>query len=554
MALEDSASIRHSAAEAAGAFAESFVDVFKRPLHGAEQLAGSQLAAGKQQAPESTAANVGHTAGSILGNAILFVGMTSALGRIPGIGRAAAYAAGGALGFLQPTSDDQGIGKRFANAALGAGTVGLLDVGPTALGLAKSSWVPGSQVAGLIPESQLGRIAMANAGVGALNTQLDSVIHNGHAAGLGQTLLGSALWAGTGLGAHGFGAMIRGDAPPLLSRTQVDAPPADSANSAPPAVPLEPQSATVRIAETGLDGPIHKDVAVPANSPTAQIFDQANKGALRIETLVLSPVGIENRVASGFAASDTAGQKLAVTTNHLIDGDMSTDGVIDVSIFDNTGGVTRASVARRNPNLDVSVLRPEQKTNWQSMQLADRPVEDIAAQDSNFLVAGYPLGTNRLTLMSGTYSHTGPQEAWIRVPTEQEGVCGSACFGLSDGTVAGMYRNAAAWHSGLSRLTVASDISKLVESVGNKPSLSVVEKPGVQIRSSFSLPDKYAAIQSFKNILDKKFPDRTEPDFMHSHIIRVPVDLNDGLHQLAMQIQYLPTQRQMSLRPVALDN
>ena len=156
--------------------------------------------------------------------------------------------------------------------------------------------------------------------------------------------------------------------------------------------------------------------------------------------------------------------------------------------------------------------------------------------------------------MSGTYSHTGPQEAWIRVPTEQEGVCGSACFGLSDGTVAGMYRNAAAWHSGLSRLTVASDISKLVESVGNKPSLSVVEKPGVQIRSSFSLPDKYAAIQSFKNILDKKFPDRTEPDFMHSHIIRVPVDLNDGLHQLAMQIQYLPTQRQMSLRPVALDN
>ena len=179
------------------AFGSSFANSLEQPLNGLAQIRGERPQERFAVNHQATGAEkYVQEAGAIAGNAALFIGTLSMARKLPFLGRLAPLAAGAGLGFLNPTEQGEGLSTRFENAALGAGTMSLLEYGPGLLGKAG------------IADTAAGRIAkvgISNAGAGLASVQADSLIHTGHVAGLAETAVGTGAWMTTGLLMHGAG-------------------------------------------------------------------------------------------------------------------------------------------------------------------------------------------------------------------------------------------------------------------------------------------------------------------------------------------------------------
>lgn len=159
-------------------------DAVFQPIKGAEQLLGQNVDA---QSSANKSNDLAYEAGAFVTNAAIYMGSAALLSRVPKVGAFAPAVAGGALGFLQPIDPSKGMATRLENGALGAGTMLALQHDPQLLG------------------KGLPNALAFNGVVGAANTQLESVINKGHAAGIGDTVAGATTWAAMGGLFHAIG-------------------------------------------------------------------------------------------------------------------------------------------------------------------------------------------------------------------------------------------------------------------------------------------------------------------------------------------------------------
>jgi S1-C subfamily serine protease len=173
------------------AFVHEFIDPFRQSTAGLKQLLGDQAAAdayfkGRDLQTANPIETVSGAAGSLLGNAAMFLGTSAVVRMVPGVGKWAPIVAGAALGFFQPLKPDQPSYNRFARAGLGAATLGLIEFGPeamTRIGLG-----------GKLLTSKFTMLAAA----GALNCEGESILNTGHGADIAEVAGSGLAWAVTG--------------------------------------------------------------------------------------------------------------------------------------------------------------------------------------------------------------------------------------------------------------------------------------------------------------------------------------------------------------------
>jgi hypothetical protein len=200
-------------------FGDGLGTAVEAPVLGLLQIAGKDI--GKT----NTGGDSAETVGSLVGSGVLFTATTAAMKYIPGIGGKLAGATTGAvLGFLSPTSENQGLGTRLGNAALGAGAVLGLTYGPKgmaalsdalpfqSMAVQERSSLSGSLLSGM-PRAlspSLKQTALSAGLVGAGYTQLDSLIKTGDFASTKDTLAGAISWGLLSGGAHAVGEVFKG--------------------------------------------------------------------------------------------------------------------------------------------------------------------------------------------------------------------------------------------------------------------------------------------------------------------------------------------------------
>jgi thioredoxin reductase (NADPH) len=182
-------------------FGDNFISALSMPAVGARQLAGDQTAATAYFQKQDTSKlptddRWAGTAGSLVGNAAVFIGTTLLAKRIPLVAELAPVVAGAALGFIEPLANKETDGMRFAHAALGAATVSMLEYGPKAM----PSFGMKSQIA-----EEVTKVGLAGLGAGMFNTQAQSLLRNGNFASVGDTVTGGLAWGLTGAALHGAG-------------------------------------------------------------------------------------------------------------------------------------------------------------------------------------------------------------------------------------------------------------------------------------------------------------------------------------------------------------
>jgi len=181
-------------------FIDGFCNAFEQPLDGIAQLRGEKRTDHFAVNPNATGMQYwSQEAGLLCGNAALYLGVFAAASHVPGVGRMAPVVTGAALGFLNPVNANEGTGTRIANAAIGAGTMSIMEFGPSLLG----------KTAAETFGAGLRNAAITNGTAGLLSVQADSFLHRGHAAGLGETTLGMATWAGMGMAFRSVGEPFR---------------------------------------------------------------------------------------------------------------------------------------------------------------------------------------------------------------------------------------------------------------------------------------------------------------------------------------------------------
>ncbi|HEY9677576.1 MAG TPA: FAD-dependent oxidoreductase [Drouetiella sp.] len=182
-------------------FEDGLKSSLSMPVVGTKQIFGDQAAA-KEYFKEQDSSQLqgaekyAHGAGSMIGNAAVFIGTTLLAKRIPLIGQYAPVIAGAALGYFEPLSDSENGKTRFAHAALGAATVSVLEYAPKA--------VPTfGMKAGIA--SDIMKVGVAGFGAGVLNTEGQSLLKNGQFASMNDAVTGGFAWGLTGAALHGVG-------------------------------------------------------------------------------------------------------------------------------------------------------------------------------------------------------------------------------------------------------------------------------------------------------------------------------------------------------------
>lgn len=187
--------------ESNAGFGTAFLEAIRQPVNGIRQIAGQDIDPAKSDGSFSS------MAGNVTANSLLFIGGSLAARRIPVIGTAfggklASITAGGAIGFLTPVAEGQGMNERLANAGVGAAAMGLMEFGPSVLSrapLASKYLAENSIKNGMI------KAGIANGAAGLLNTDARSLINEGHLASWDQRALGVGSWALMGAAFYGAG-------------------------------------------------------------------------------------------------------------------------------------------------------------------------------------------------------------------------------------------------------------------------------------------------------------------------------------------------------------
>lgn len=176
-------------------------DAVQSHVDGIKQIAG--FADIREKSPSRTTAE---SVGVAVGESALFLASGILARKIPVVGqladgKLASIVAGGLMGATQPLDRKDPASKRLLNAAVGGGTMGILEFGPAA-----AAKLPGvfSRQNALV--GSVARAALVNGAAGAFNSEMQSVADTGKPAGMKDLLSQTAAWMVTGaaVGAVGF--------------------------------------------------------------------------------------------------------------------------------------------------------------------------------------------------------------------------------------------------------------------------------------------------------------------------------------------------------------
>lgn len=177
----------------------------RQHVDGVRQMAGADVDLSYRQ-NHTTSEKIGH----FIGSAGVFLGSTLLAKRIPFVGKladgkVASIMTGGLLGTTMPLQEGQSGSNRIWNGLLGAGTMGVMEYGPSALGR-----LPGIRSLGEKTfAGGVARVGLANGLAGAGNTEAMSLMNTGNHASLGDLALGTATWAVMGTAMHTAGTKFQ---------------------------------------------------------------------------------------------------------------------------------------------------------------------------------------------------------------------------------------------------------------------------------------------------------------------------------------------------------
>lgn len=507
-------------------FASGLRDSISSPFNGGAELLGG---------PRSTraAGNEDHSAargaGEMLGSALVFIATTAAVNRfLPGAGRFAPIVAGGVLGGLSETPNGT-LAERLTNAAIGAGTVSLLEFAP--VGLSK-----------LGVQNKLGQLAVSNAGAGMFHAQADSFMKTGHAAGLSETMLAAATWTGTGLGFAGVGRFkFAGN-----RQTEVITPSAAENQSARfveiPGLKLgEPASPTSKI-------------EVPSQSELAKMYELVKPSIGRAEVLAYNPSGgMEGRFGTVFSL-DTRGR--LVTADHV------TSGAVDVTVFDSNMRPHKASVLAANETADVAVLQLKDPKSFAAFPPLIVDNTHTAASGTSASTFGHPNGWRSLFASPGVEANSPRPGTQLRFQMHNaEGLSGAPI--ITDQGVKAVFVQGARSSAFDTYGTPIKHAQQLLEQADRiqAPAANDSQFAGVNARppkldlqliQSFNIQDKAAASANLEKLFGANFSTELPPQFFHSKVKTVPLPGTES-GALTMSMQYIPVENRVVISPIAID-
>lgn len=505
------------------AFASGVSDSISSPITGAAELFGGPR---KNIRQHDEANSTAHTAGEMLGSALVFVATTAAVRRfLPGAGKLAPVLAGGALGGMMETPNNT-LGERLQQAALGAGTVSVLEFAPG--GLAR-----------LGLKNSLMQIGASGAGAGMLHAQGDSFLRTGEAASLSDTLMAGSTWAGTGLAFTGAGKLLS-----LRGGTTRDTADIDARKAA----------AQLRAQEkygshfTDLPGlPVgmipkpNSTINLATNSELAQTYRTVNESIGRAEVLAYNNGGLEGRFGTVFSVTNDG--KL-LTANHVV------KGSIDTTVYDSQMRPHAATVVSANEAMDIALLQLKDTHSF----TAFKPLAlGTGTTDGVHAAFGHPNGWRELFVAPGTPELSArPNITQKYQMTGVEGMSGSPI--VADGAVQAVYIQGGRANMFEVNGTPIKHAQRLLEQAGHEaPAMndSFFHKPklNLQLIRSFKIHDSGAATANLEKLFGKNFATERPAEFFHSKV--KTVDTESGA--LTMKMQYEPVDRKIVISPIAIE-
>ena len=179
-----------------GDFASGLSSHLKAPVVGVAQFVSGKVLDSSTADKEPSHESKAHIAGAMAGDALIFIGATAAMRRLPGISKMAPIAAGGLLGLIEPLKNGEGQSARLMHAGMGAGTMAMIEHGPKFL--ASTGLITSAET------SLVGKVA-AGAVIGATSEQVNMLARTGHFATLGETTTGALSFGLTSAATHGMG-------------------------------------------------------------------------------------------------------------------------------------------------------------------------------------------------------------------------------------------------------------------------------------------------------------------------------------------------------------
>jgi S1-C subfamily serine protease len=502
-------------------FASGLRDSISSPIDGAAELFGAARPQ-KFRTETNEDNSTFRSAGEILGSAVVFIATTGTVKRfLPGAGRLAPIMAGGILGGVSETPNGT-IGERLTNAALGAGTVSLLEFAPG--GLSK-----------LGVNNKLGQLAVSNAAAGMFNTQAESFMKTGHAAGFGETLLSGGTWSATGMAFAGGGKLFEslGNRSPKAKEVYTS------------------QFTEIPGLKIGERATPESKIEVAGNSHLATLYDQVKPSIGRAEVLAYNEQGgMEGRFGTVFSADDKG---RLITANHV------SAGAVDVTVFDSNHRPHKATVVTANEAADVSVLQLKDPSSYKSFKPLPFDTRYGAEPGTQTTTFGHPSGWRNLFASPGVEANSARPHMQLRFQMHGlEGLSGAPV--VTDQGVKAVFVQGARSSPYEGMGTPIKHAEKLLEVADRMqmPSANADQfnapkpKLNLELIRSFNIHDKGAARANLDKLFGEHFSDELPAEFFHSKVKTVPLPGTES-GALTMSMQYQPSEHKVVISPIAID-
>jgi hypothetical protein len=517
----------------ADAFASGLTESISAPLSGAAELLGGPKREPKaHQASDSGANNTANQAGHMLGSALLFVATTAGVRRLfPGAGKLAPISAGGILGGVAETESGT-LTERLQNAAIGAGTVSMLEFAP--LGLSR-----------LGIRGQYGQTAISGGLAGTFHVQADSLLKHGQTASLADTVMSGGLWAGTGVAFTAGGKLLsnrRGEQQTRTPLTQEEL----LAGRQRAQAELDRHFTQLPGLEVGRTATANNRITVGATSEMAKMYNAARESIGRAEVLAYTPHGLEGRFGTVFSISKDG---RLMTANHVV------KDAVDITIFDRNMRTHRARVISGSDGTDLAVIQLVDKASYgafKPLPLGSGSAEGIHS------AFGHPNGWRDLFAAPGRPKNS-PFARAIEQRYEMQAIEGfSGAPIIADGAVQAVYvQGARSNHlEAIGRPIKYGEnlLSTLkIEPAANAPHYAL-PRPKLDLRliRTFNVGDQNAGLANLEKLFGKGFGQDRPQDFFHSKVKTVQMPGTTS-GDLTMKMQFLPAEQQIVIRPIALD-
>lgn len=285
---------------------------------------------------------------------------------------------------------------------------------------------------------------------------------------------------------------------------------------------------------------------VAAGSELATTYEMMQGTVGRAEVLAKDPVeGIVGRHGTVFGV--TTDGKL-MTVNHV------TENALDVTVFDSAERAHRARVIGANPARDLAVLQLQDASSFSAFKPVKLAGSLDAANDGVFAAFGHPNGWRELHVAPGRLA---PRQFQAGVTTRynmsaQEGFSGSPI--VRDGQVESVYRQGIGQTEVLG--TPAHHAQELLDNAVATESGAAASgaKPkfDFQLIKSFRIHDQAAASENLSKMFGGALTGERPAEFFHSRVRTVPLPGTES-GAVTMQMQYLPAEGQVVIRPIAFD-